>query len=112
MMSNPGPKTIAVAGAKGFVGSQIAAAVAASDYYRLIPVVRGDPFGDLFAQADIIVHAANPARRAAAEQDPQRDFLETVEKTANLLTAANRKRFVLVSSFSCRTQLDISYGRH
>ncbi len=106
------PKVVAVAGAAGFVGSQIASAVASDPRYRVIPVRRGDSAEELFAQADIIVHAANPARRAVAEQDPQRDFVETAEKTAALIAAARGRRFVLVSSLSCRTQLHWSYGRN
>ena len=105
-------KTVVVAGAKGYVGSQIASSVARSGCYRLIRVVRGDDAKSAFASADIIVHAANPARRYRAEKDPIRDFTETVEKTAQFLDLAKGKRFVLVSSLSCRTQLATAYGRN
>jgi nucleoside-diphosphate-sugar epimerase len=105
-------KRIAVAGARGFVGSHIAQAVTTSGRYGLIPVVRGESPEDKFAGADIVVHAANPAGRFQANQDPLRDFHETVEKTARLLAAAHGKRFVLISTLSCRTQLETSYGRH
>lgn len=105
-------KTVAVAGAAGYVGSQIARAVVASGRYHLIPVLRTDPAETLFANADIIVHVANPARRFQAEKDPMHDFEVTVEKTARFLALASGKRFVLVSSLSCRTQLNTSYGRH
>ena len=105
-------KTVAVAGAAGYVGSQIARAIDASGRYYLIPVLSTDSAEVLFAKADIVVHAANPARRFQAEKDPAHDFEATVEKTARFLTLARGKRFVLVSSLSCRTQLDTSYGRH
>ena len=105
-------KKVAVAGALGYVGSQIAHFVKESGCYQLIPVSRTDSAEKLFAQADIIVHAANPARRFQAEKDPVRDFEETVEKTARFLSWASGKRFVLISSLSCRTQLNISYGRN
>ena len=105
-------KTVAVAGAAGYVGSQIARAIVASGRYHLIPVLRTDSIEELFANADIVVHAANPARRFQAEKDPVHDFEVTVEKTARFLTLARGKRFVLVSSLSCRTQLNTSYGRH
>lgn len=105
-------KTVAVIGAAGYVGSQIARSITDSGRYNLIPVLRGDPLDERLAGADIIVHAANPARRFQAEKDPLRDFEETVEKAAVLLAAAKGKAFVLVSSFSCRTQLHTSYGRH
>ncbi len=105
-------KTVAVAGAAGYVGSQIARAIVASGRYHLIPVLRTDSAEALFANADIVVHAANPARRFQAEKDPAHDFEETVEKTARLFAAAHGKHFLLVSSLSCRTQLNNSYGRH
>src|SRR6185369_11103805 len=76
--------TVAVAGAAGYVGSNIVAAFRADSRYSVIPVVRGDSFEERIAKADIVVHAANPARRFQAEQDPHRDFEETVEKTARL----------------------------
>ena len=105
-------KSVAVAGAAGFVGSHIAQALTSSGRYRLIPVARGDSADVRFAGADLVVHAANPAGRFQAQQHPLRDFQETVEKTAQLLAAARHKRFVLISSLSCRTQLDTGYGRH
>lgn len=105
-------KAVAVVGAAGYVGSEIANALATSGRYRLIPVRRGDPAAALIAGADIVVHAANPARRFQAENQPAIDFEETVEKTARLLASARGKRFVLVSTISCRTQLNTVYGRH
>jgi hypothetical protein len=81
-------QTIAVAGAKGYVGAQIAAAVSEDGRYRLLPVCRGDDAAALFAEADAVIHSANPARRVVAEQAPQRDCAETVEKTAAFLEAA------------------------
>jgi nucleoside-diphosphate-sugar epimerase len=105
-------KTVALAGAAGYVGSQIARAVIASGRYHLIPVLRTDPAETLFSNADIVVHAANPSRRFQAEKDPMHDFKETVEKTARFFTLAQGKRFVLVSTISCRTQLNTNYGRN
>lgn len=105
-------KTVAVVGAAGYVGTQIAHAVAASGHYKLIPVLRSDPAKELLVDADIVVYAANPALRFQAEKDPMHDFEETVEKTARFLALAGGKRFVLVSSLSCRTQLNSNYGRH
>lgn len=105
-------KTVAVVGAAGYVGTQIARAIVASGRYHLIPVLRTDPAEELFANADIVVYAANPARRFQAEKDPVHDFEVTVEKTARFFALARGKRFVLVSSLSCRTQLNTNYGRH
>ena len=105
-------QTVAVVGAAGYVGSHIARAVEGSGRYRMLPVLRGDPLDARVAPADIVVHSANPAGRYQASQQPQGDFEATVEKTARVLAAARGKRFVLVSSLSCRTQLHTEYGRH
>lgn len=105
-------KTVAVIGAAGFVGSEIAKAVDAHPNYSLIPVLRKDSTKELINKADIIVHAANPAGRYQAENYSELDFKETVEKTAKLFGLAKGKRFILISSLSCRTQLYTVYGRH
>lgn len=103
---------IAVIGAAGFVGQQICAAVIENPKFELVKVLRGDSLEAILPQADIVIHSANPARRFQAERDPWKDFMETVEKTARLLMVARKKKVVLVSSLSCRTQLDTAYGRH
>ena len=105
-------KTVVIVGAAGFVGSQIVKAVEESNNYNLLKVFRGDAIEEPFSKADIIVHAANPAKRFNAEKYPMQDFCETVEKTARFSELAQGKRFVLISSLSCRTQLDTQYGRH
>lgn len=99
-------------GAQGYVGSQICRAITHGGAHRLITVGRADDLHALLPDAEIVVHAANPAKRFQASQNPQRDFEETVEKTAGILRAARGKKFILISSLSCRTQLDTVYGRH
>lgn len=105
-------KTIAVAGSAGFVGAQIMKAIHDLQAYQAIPVTRQDSPEQCFAAADVVVHAANPARRFQAENDPVHDFDETMEKTARFIAAAGGKPFILISSISCRTQLNTSYGRN
>jgi len=105
-------KIVVVVGAAGFVGSQIVKALKERGDYNLIEVLRGDAIEEQVSKADIIVHCANPAKRFNAEKYPMQDFCETVEKTARFLGLAKGKRFVLISSLSCRTQLDTQYGRH
>jgi nucleoside-diphosphate-sugar epimerase len=105
-------KTVAVVGAAGFVGRQIVKALKERGDYNLVEVFRGGPIEEQVAKADVIVHAANPAKRFNAEKYPVQDFNETVEKTARFLRLAQGKRLILISSLSCRTQLDTQYGRH
>ncbi len=103
---------IAVVGAHGFVGSAIAKAIEFDNRYKLISVVRDDDIRSKLKLADVVIHAANPARRFTAESDPQRDFIETADKTSHILSLAKSKKCLLISSLSCRTQLNTSYGRN
>ena len=106
-------KLVAVIGAAGFVGSQIAEAIKADSRYSLLPVYRNSRYPEqLIDLVDIIIHTANPAKRLNAEKKPELDFTETVEKTAKILSMAKGKRFILISSLSCRNQLYSSYGRN
>lgn len=103
---------IAVIGANGFVGKAIAAVIKSDGKNELIGVVRGDDVQSKIKSADLIIHAANPAKRFIAESDPTADFNETVIKTSQLLQFSRNKKFVLISSLSCRTQLNKNYGRN
>ena len=103
---------IAVVGAHGFVGSAIAKAIEFDNRYKLISVVRDDDIRSKLKLADVVIHAANPARRFTAESDPQRDFIETADKTSYIFSLAKSKKCLLISSLSCRTQLNTSYGRN
>lgn len=61
---------------------------------------------------DVVINCAMPAGRFFARQHPERDFLETVEKTADIAYAWTAGKIVQVSSVSARCQLDTVYGRH
>ena len=104
--------SVAVIGAKGFVGSKICQYIISSTKFKLIPVVRGDNILDAINQSDIVVHAANPSKRFYAENNPHEDFIETVEKTRLIKQYTNKKKLILISSISARTQLDTVYGRN
>lgn len=103
---------IAVIGAKGFVGSEICEVLNFNKNYNTIPITRGDDICSLLKNSDFIIHSANPAGRFKAELKPENDFLETVEKTSNILKIAKNKSIILISSLSCRTQIDTNYGRN
>lgn len=105
-------KTIALLGAEGFVGKNIAEAIISSDKYNFIPILRRDPAKKLISYADIVIHSANPAKRFNAENDPINDFQETIDKTASFFSFSKGKKFILISSISCRTQIYTTYGRH
>ena len=102
---------IAVLGANGFVGENICDSILSSDKYSLLPFTRDSDIKELDL-ADIIIHSANPAKRYNAENNPEKDFKETVEKTNNFFNLCKNKRFILISSMSARTQLYTNYGRN
>lgn len=103
---------LAVIGANGFVGSAIVSQIESDARYQLIKVVRGDDIEKKLQSADVVIHAANPARRFRAESDPQRDFIETVDKTFKIFNLVKGKKCLLISSLSCKTQLNTNYGRN
>lgn len=107
-----GPLSTVVVGANGFVGRHVCDALAKNEKYQLIRAVRGDNLEELIRQSDVVIHAANPARRFKAESDPQNDFEETAAKTFQLVRYAQHKPLILVSSLSCKTQMNTNYGRN
>jgi nucleoside-diphosphate-sugar epimerase len=105
-------KTIAVIGAKGFVGTSLSNYIHEFTDYNFIPVVRGDNVEAAVEKSDIIIYSANSGRRFFANNNPEKDFMDSVEKTAHIFEKSHNKRFVLVSSISARTQLNTAYGRN
>lgn len=104
-------QTVAVLGSNGFVGENIIYALNETEQYNILPITRHNSIDD-FSHADIIIHSANPAKRFKAENNPETDFIETVEKTYNFFVGNKNKRFILISSMSARTQLYTNYGRN
>lgn len=104
-------QTIAVIGAKGFVGKAICNE-AEKRRLNLIRIHRGDDIENLVKEAAVVIHAANPSARYAAEKNPHTDFMESVEKTHKIKILSGNRKVVLISSISARTQLYTVYGRH
>ena len=53
-----------------------------------------------------------PSKRFWAQQNPKKDFRETVEKTFNIVNDWKSSKIIQISSISARSQLDTVYGRH
>jgi nucleoside-diphosphate-sugar epimerase len=105
--------TIAVIGAAGFVGSEVCREVSSRPGLQLIPVVRQDNLADKIKTADVVIHAGNPGKRFWAQNNPEADFRESVDKTHLIRTLLSpAQKLILISSMSARTQLDTVYGRH
>ena len=105
-------KTISIIGYKGFVGSEISKVSSKKKKFNLIKLKRSDDIEKGINSSDIVIHVANPAKRFYANQNPELDYNETVKKTDQFLKYSNNKKFILISSISCRTQLNTDYGRN
>ncbi len=104
--------SIAVVGANGYVGGAVSAALASSSSIAVIPVTRANYAEMRERSYDVLINAAMPSRRFWAKNNPDKDFVETVQKTADLVYGWRFGKFVQISSVSARCQLDTVYGRH
>lgn len=103
---------IAVVGARGYVGSALYAELLQRGDCKVAAVTR-DNYVDIQKETfDVLINCAMPSARFWAKNNPEKDYIETVEKTAHLLYDWNFKKFVQISSISARSQLDTVYGRH
>ena len=101
---------IGLIGASGFVGGAIYKAFSTSDNHECIPIIRGDKLERKLLDVDFVVHAANSAKRFVANSNPADDRKESLGKTKRILETSKGKPVLLISSISCRTQLDTPYG--
>jgi nucleoside-diphosphate-sugar epimerase len=108
---------IGVTGAKGFVGTQIVAALRKAGYEPL--EITRETFYAHEARVikdelifDVLINCSMPSKRVWAENEPFKDFDATVWHTAHLVYKWKYKHFVQISSLSARCQLDAVYGRH
>ena len=103
--------TVAVFGANGFVGSSLCSALSANEY-KVVPVTRDNYAEHIGKYYDIVINSAHPAARFRAKNNPEQDFKDTVQKTADIFYKCKFKKFVQISTVSARCQLDTIYGRH
>jgi dTDP-4-dehydrorhamnose reductase len=106
--------SIGLLGYKGFIGSEISQLLE-SDRSCIVRKIDRELFADKEIRNfnfDLLIHAANPARRFFANSNPEIDFKDTVEKITEIINCFKYKRLLLISSLSCRTQPDSIYGKH
>lgn len=104
--------SVAVVGAGGYVGRALCAAVERRPELRLTRVTRADYESARDGDYDVLVNAAMPSKRFWAKNNPAQDFVETVQKTADLVYGWRYRKFVQISSVSARCERDSVYGRH
>ena len=104
--------SVAVVGVNGYVGKALCKAFSLSPRYSLVGVTR-ENYAEMQGRSfDILINSAMPSARFWAKNSPDKDFIETVKKTADLLHNWQFKKFVQISTVSARCQLDTVYGRH
>ncbi|HEY4507132.1 MAG TPA: NAD(P)-dependent oxidoreductase [Candidatus Paceibacterota bacterium] len=104
--------SVAIFGANGFVGKKIYEGLVATGKYTVTPVTRDNYQENVGKFYNIIINSAMPGARFWAQNNPDKDFIETVQKTANLIYGCKFDKFVQISTLSARCQLDTIYGRH
>ena len=102
---------VAVVGASGFFGSALCQ-VLADRGETVTAVTRASFAADGRGEYDVVVNAAMPSKRFWAKQHPDLDFIETVQKTSDLLNSWKFHRFIQISSLSARCERNTVYGRH
>lgn len=103
---------VAVVGASGYVGQTLTRTLQRDSRYAVTAVTRANYVQMQGRSFDILVNAAMPSRRLWAERNSGEDFIETVQKTADLFYRWRYGKFVQISTVSARCQLDTVYGRH
>lgn len=103
---------VGIIGAGGYVGSALQESFSQSKSHEFISIYRDSDLADLSTKVELVIHSANPATRYKANGNPLLDYQETVLKTESLLESFKNQRFILISTISCRTQLDTAYGRN
>jgi nucleoside-diphosphate-sugar epimerase len=104
--------SVAVLGAKGYVGSALYEALSRSKLYSVTGVTLENYAEMQKHRFDILINSAMPSARFWAKSNPNEDFMETVGKTADFVYGWSFKKFVQISTVSARCQLDTIYGRH
>lgn len=105
------PARVAVVGAAGFFGRALCEALGQRGE-SVTPVTRPAYAQSRRGDYDVVVNAAMPSKRFWAKQHPELDFIETVEKTSDLLNGWRFRHFIQISTLSVRTEPDSVYGRH
>ncbi len=103
---------VGLLGARGYVGQEIAKALDLNVDLQWVPVQRGDDWVSKLEDCDVIIHSANSGRRFFALNNPKEDYKETFTKTQEFVKTFADKKFILVSSLSCRTQPQHPYGKN
>lgn len=105
--------SVAVIGVKGYVGNALHSMFLHLPKLFSVTGVTRENYVEMQKQRfDILINSAMPAARFWAKNNPEKDFLETVKKTSDLVYGWKFEKFVQISTVSARCQLNTVYGRH
>jgi nucleoside-diphosphate-sugar epimerase len=102
---------IAIIGSKGFVGKALCRNIKKYNY-EVFEITRENSDKYKSLEYDILINTAMPSKRFWSLNNPIEDVNATIVKTAELLYEWNYKKFIQISSFSSKMQIDIPYGAH
>jgi len=102
--------SVAIIGSNGYVGSSLIESFKSYGGYLLQAINRENFTKFEGEHFDFVINASNPAKRFLAEENPKRDYEETVEKTQYFLSNYRYGRFITISSLSVRTSPNSAYG--
>lgn len=105
-------KSIALIGAKGYIGSALYKELQKNKNLLITPVTRQNYSKFKKKEFDIVINAAMPSGRFWAQQHPNEDFLETVQKTADIVYGWKYKKIIQISTISARSETETIYGKH
>lgn len=103
---------IALIGASGHVGSALFKELRKDTFLHVEAVTRKNYYYWKRHPFDIVINAAMPSARFWAENNPQKDFVETVKKTADIVYGWKYKKIIQISTVSARSEQNLIYGRH
>tara|TARA_X000000950_G_scaffold286660_1_gene396241 strand:- start:962 stop:1672 length:711 start_codon:yes stop_codon:yes gene_type:complete len=101
---------IAIIGSSGYVGSNLFK-IAKKKKLNVIGITRGQNIEKRIKNCKYIFHCANSGKRFNVNQNPDKDFIDSVVNTKKIISYLNKnQKLILISSISARTQLDTFYG--
>ena len=103
---------VGIIGANGYLGSALCLSCRHFPSYAVTAVTRQNYADCPGVEYDVLINCAMPSARFWAKNNPTADFVETVQKTADLVYGWRFNKFVQISTVSARCQLDTVYGRH
>lgn len=97
-------------GPEGYVGKELLLELRKLRSLEVFPILRETPLEPWIKNCKLLIHSANSARRFEANLHSKDDYENTVAKTKKILETFTSEILILISTISCRTQIDTPYG--